>query len=65
MTTEVKMLRTFRAAPDGINVEDWREGSTKSVDDHWLQILIGEGACEIVNKAKSAPPENKKRQRKK
>lgn len=58
--TEVKMLRTFYIARDGINVEAWHADSVQSVSDAELQILIGEGACEIVeNKAMQAAPENK------
>ena len=65
--TRVKILRTFPIAVDGINVEHWPADSIKAVDDATLQILIGEGACEIVeDKAIKAAPETKaKRTRRK
>ena len=58
--TEIELLRTFSIAPDGIRVEVWPRGSVRMVDDNTLAILIGEGACRIVeNKAHFAAPENK------
>jgi hypothetical protein len=59
MTTEIKMLRTHPVAPTGMFAEMWSEGSTHHVNDDLLRILIDAGACEIVNKAISAAPENK------
>lgn len=54
------MLRLFRISPDGVRVETWSAGSEHVVNDNTLAILIGEGACEIVeNKAMDAAPENK------
>lgn len=62
--TKVKLLHTFRIAPNGIRVETWPEGSEREVDDSTLAILIAEGACEIVEtKAHGAAPENKARKR--
>lgn len=57
--TRVRILRTFRIALDGINVQSWPTGSEHEVDDNVLAILIGQGACEIVTKAHAAAPENK------
>jgi hypothetical protein len=59
MTTEIKMLRTAPVSPNGLLVQSWVEGSTHHVEDDLLRILIDAGACEIVNKAISAAPENK------
>lgn len=59
--TKVKILRSFRIAPDGITVQTWAAGSERNVDDATLDLLIGEGACEIVTKAMLAAPENKAR----
>ena len=62
--TKVKLLRTFRIAPNGIRVETWSEGSEREVDDSTLAILFAEGACEIIEtKAHGAAPENKSRNR--
>ena len=57
--TKVKILRNFAISPDGITVQTWQAGSERDVDDATLDILIGEGACEIVTKAMQAAPENK------
>lgn len=58
--TRVKILRQFPISPDGIRVETWAAGSMREVDDATLDLLIGEGACEIVEaKAYAAAPENK------
>ena len=58
--TPVRILRNFPISPDGIRVETWPAGSEQSVDDATLDLLIGEGACEIIeNKALAAAPENK------
>lgn len=60
--TPVKILRNFRISPDGIRVETWPAGSERSVDDATLDLLIGQGACEIVEvKAHAAAPKNKAR----
>lgn len=60
--TPVKILRNFRISLDGIRVETWPEGSERSVDDATLDLLIAEGACEIIEtKAHVAAPENKAR----
>lgn len=59
--TPIRILRDFRISPDGIRVETWRAGSTRDVDDATLDLLIGEGACEIETKAHAAAPENKAR----
>lgn len=62
----VRILRNFMISPDGIRVETWPAESERDVDDATLQLLIGEGACEIVeNKALSAAPENKAKRGKK
>lgn len=62
--TRVKILRRFQYSPDGLRVETWTEGSEREVSDHVLGILIGEGACEIIeNKAHEAAPENKAQRR--
>lgn len=62
--TEIEMLISFPISPDGIRVETWPKGSTRFVDDATLRILIGEGACAIVErKAHMAAPENKARKR--
>lgn len=61
--TRVKILTTFRIAPDGINVQTWPAGSERDVDDATLELLIGEGACEIMNKSMPGPTENKRRKR--
>lgn len=59
---DVKITRTFHIAPDGLHVQVWPAGAVRSVDDATLQLLIGEGACEIVEtKAHNAAPENKAR----
>lgn len=58
--TPVRILSDFRISFDGIRIEFWPAGSERSVDDATLQILIGEGACEIIEtKAHGAAPENK------
>lgn len=58
--TPVKILHNFRISLDGIRVETWAAGSERMVDDATLDLLIGEGACEIVEiKAHVAAPENK------
>lgn len=57
--TRIKILRTFRIALDGITVQTWQPGMERDVDDSTLELLIGEGACEIVTKAHEAAPENK------
>ena len=58
--TRVRILRNFPISPDGIRVETWQAGSERNVDDATLDILIGEGAVELVeNKAMPAAPENK------
>jgi hypothetical protein len=63
--TPVKILRTFKISLDGINVQTWPAGSKRSVDDATLDLLIAEGACEIVEaKAHVAAPENKARRSK-
>ena len=57
---KVKILRRFPHSPDGLRVEVWAEGSEQEVSDATLELLIGEGACEIIdNKALSGAPENK------
>ncbi len=62
--TRVKILRRFPFSPDGLRVETWAEGSEREVDDATLDLLIGEGACEIIeNKAMGAAPENKAKPR--
>ena len=59
--TTVKILRNFRISPDGIRVEVWQANSQRQVDDATLDLLIAEGACEIVEiKAHDASPENKR-----
>ena len=64
--TPIRLLRDFSIAPDGIRVERWQAWSERSVDDATLEILISEGACEIVEvKAHSAAPENKARRSRK
>ena len=63
--TRVRLLRRFPISPDGIRVETWADGSEREVDDATLDLLIGEGACEIVEtKAHMAAPENKAAPRK-
>lgn len=58
--TEIELMRDFPISPDGLRVEVWRCGSRRTVDDATLAILIGEGACRIVeNKAHFVAPENK------
>lgn len=58
--TRVLILRNFPISPDGIRVETWQAGTERDVDDATLEILIGEGAVELVeNKAMQAAPENK------
>lgn len=58
--TNVKILRNFPISLDGIRVEVWQAGSQHAVDDATLDLLIGEGACEIIEaKAHVAAPENK------
>lgn len=57
--TKVKILRNFHISLDGITVQTWQAGSERDVDDATLDLLIGEGACEIVTKAMGAAPENK------
>lgn len=59
--TKVKILRNFPISLDGITVQTWQAGSERDVDDATLDLLIGEGACEIVTKAMQAAPENKAR----
>ena len=59
--TKVKILRNFPISLDGITVQTWQAGSERDVDDATLDLLIGEGACEIVTKAMGAAPENKAR----
>lgn len=62
---KVKLLRNFPISPDGIRVLTWPAGSVQKVNDAQLDILISEGACEIVEtKAHGAAPENKSRSRK-
>ena len=62
--TEVEILRNFQISPDGMRVETWPKGSIRQVDDVTLRILIGEGACAIVErKAYDAAPENKAKKR--
>lgn len=57
---KVRILRNFPISLDGIRVETWKAGSDRNVDDATLELLIGEGACEIIeNKAHMAAPENK------
>jgi hypothetical protein len=59
--TMVKILRNFPISPDGIRVETWQANSQRAVDDATLDLLIAEGACEIVEtKAHVAAPENKR-----
>lgn len=50
--TNVKILKRFPIALDGLKVETWRAGDEKTVDDDVLEILIGEGACEIIEDKK-------------
>ena len=58
--TRVRILRNFPISPDGITVQTWQAGSERDVDDATLDILIGEGAVELIeNKAMQAAPENK------
>lgn len=58
--TPVRILRSFAISPDGIRVETWAAGSERMVNDATLDLLISEGACEIVEvKAHIAAPENK------
>ena len=58
--TEVELLQDFPISLDGLRTELWPKGCTKMVDDHVLRILIGEGACAIVERqAFDAAPENK------
>ena len=59
--TKVKILRNFHISLDGITVQTWQAGFERDVDDATLDLLIGEGACEIVTKAMPAAPENKAR----
>lgn len=49
--TKIKILRNFHISPDGLRVETWQAGTERDVDDATLNLLIGEGACEIVTKA--------------
>lgn len=59
--TTVKILRNFPISPDGIRVETWQANSQRQVDDATLDLLISQGACEIVEtKAHVAAPENKR-----
>ena len=59
--TMVKILRNFPISLNGIRVEVWQENTERQVDDATLDLLIAEGACEIVEtKAHSAAPENKR-----
>ena len=60
---KVKILRNFHISPDGLRVETWQAGTERDVDDATLNLLIGEGACEIVTKAMGAAPENKTKKR--
>lgn len=58
--TEIELMRDFPISLDGLRVEIWPRGSQRAVSDEILAILIGEGACRIVeNKAHVAAPENK------
>lgn len=58
--TRVRLLRDFPISPDGIRVEIWPQGDTRSVSDGVLAILIAEGVCEIIEAAAhDAAPENK------
>lgn len=58
--TRVRILRNFPISPDGITVQTWQAGSERDVDDATLEILIGEGAVELIeNKAMPEAPENK------
>lgn len=58
--TRVKILRQFPISLDGLRVETWHPGHERDVSDDILQILISEGACEIIEtKAISDAPENK------
>lgn len=60
--TPIRILRNFPISPDGLRVETWQAGDERLVDDAVLDLLIGEGACEIVeNKTLAAAPENKAR----
>lgn len=59
--TKVKILRNFPISLDGITVQTWQAGSERDVDDATLDLLIGQGVCEIVTKAMPAAPENKSR----
>lgn len=61
--TKVKILRNFPISLDGITVQTWQAGTERDVDDATLNLLIGEGACEIVTKAMGAAPENKAKKR--
>ena len=57
---KVRILRNFPISLDGISVQTWKAGAEHSVDDATLDLLIGEGACELVEtKAMAAAPENK------
>lgn len=63
--TPVKILRNFPISPDGIRIETWLAGSQREVNDATLNLLISEGACEIIEtKAHTSAPENKARRKK-
>ena len=58
--TPVKILRSFPISLDGLRTEVWLADSRQVVDDRTLDLLIGEGACEIIQtKALEGAPENK------
>jgi hypothetical protein len=62
VVNKVRMIRTVPVSIDGLRTDIWRAGTNQHPTDAMLQILIGEGAVEIIeNKANNAAPENKKR----
>jgi hypothetical protein len=60
--TKVKMLKTVKGSPDGIQVNVYQQNVEYDLNDSLLESFVEQGVIELVNdkpKEKPAPQENK------
>lgn len=54
--TKVKMLKTVKGSPDGLNVNLYRKGQEYDVNDILLQCFIDDGVIELTQEEKAIDP---------
>lgn len=49
---KIKILKTVKGSPDGINIKIYQKGKEYTVNDSLLKSFIEMGVCEIVQEKK-------------